>query len=147
MCFCFRNRRIQGSQSGAFMTLWMENFTCRDCKRNLKCLKEMLQYCLSSLQCCSLRFFFFCDSLLWAKNKMPSFTKQLKSLREELKHDKRLNFKFNKQTWNTAKRTCGYESNCFQVGSQGAFQQQTQVMMRGKQEKTIREECARTVYA
>lgn len=68
-------------------------------------------------------YFFFCFIILWARNKMPSFMKQLRSLHKEL--DKRLNFKFNNQRWNTAKEVCGHESNGFQVSSQGAFQQQT----------------------
>lgn len=52
--------------------------------------------------------------ILRARNKTPSSVKQLRSLREELKRDKRLNFKSNKQM----KQSQG----SFQVSCQGAFQ-------------------------
>lgn len=50
--------------------------------------------------------------LLQARNKMPSSVKQLRFPRKELRHDERLNFKFNKQRWIAAEETHGLKSNC-----------------------------------
>lgn len=49
---------------------------------------------------------------LQARNMMPSSVKQLRFPRKELRHDERLNFKFNKQRWNAAEEMHGLKSNC-----------------------------------
>lgn len=93
----------------AFKILWMENYPRGSCK--IKGIQSVERK--SSNIVFSAAGIYFRLIILWAKNKMPSFMKRLRSLRKELRHDKRLNFKFNKQRWNTAEEMRGLESNCF----------------------------------
>lgn len=96
-------RRLRGSLLGATMNQWMQKYWCGGCQ--IKGIWSA-QRKRSNIVFSAARDL-FCASLSWEpETRCLPFARQLGSRREELRRDKRLNFKFNKHRWNADGKKC-----------------------------------------
>lgn len=135
-----KERRLQGSLLGTAINQWMQKYQCGGCQIKGIWSAERKR---SNIVFRAARDLFCASLSCEPETRCRPFTRQLGSRREELRRDKRLNFKFNKHRWDADGKKCVAPSQIvFKFAAKMPSSNDDAVM----REKTNRKLCCCVIY-